>query len=122
MKICIPTGTADATGEKSSFQVKNGFFHSGVSFFALGFCGGFPLKIQKTASARTSLALDFTPQAASSASLHPEKTARLQRIQCNRKQHQHRAPARVFAGRAGLNLGRREPAWGDSDARRRTLD
>jgi hypothetical protein len=29
-------GIADATGEKTRFQAKNRFFHSGVSFFSLG--------------------------------------------------------------------------------------
>ncbi len=44
MRICIPTGTADATGEETRFQAKNRFFHSVVSFFSLGICRVFPLE------------------------------------------------------------------------------
>jgi hypothetical protein len=33
MKTVIPIGTADATGEETGFQVKNGLFPSGVLFF-----------------------------------------------------------------------------------------
>jgi regulator of ribonuclease activity A len=36
-------GIADATGEKTRFQAKNRFFHSGVSFFSLGKSAVFPL-------------------------------------------------------------------------------
>jgi hypothetical protein len=49
MRICIPTGTADATGEKTRFQAKNGFFRSVVSFFSLGFLLRFPSEDQKNA-------------------------------------------------------------------------
>jgi len=49
MEICIPTGTADATGEKTRFQAKNRFFRSGVSFFSLAFAAVFPLEIERTA-------------------------------------------------------------------------
>jgi hypothetical protein len=57
MRICIPTGTADATGEKTRFQAKNGFFHSGVSFFLLGFRPVFPLKIRNTPAGSTPQAI-----------------------------------------------------------------
>jgi len=57
MRICIPTGTADATGEKTAFQAKNGFFHSGVSFFALALSLRFPLKIANMPARRTPRAI-----------------------------------------------------------------
>jgi len=46
----FPLGTADATGEKTRFQAKNAFFHSGVSFFSLVNSCVFPLKIGKGAA------------------------------------------------------------------------
>jgi len=94
--ICIPAGTADATGEKSSFQAKNGFFHSGVSSFALALSLRFPLGIGKMSARRTPKAI--VSPAGDRLAGHNDfpKTAWPQRIQRNRKQHQHRAPARVF--------------------------
>ena len=61
MRICIPTGTADATGEKTCFQAKSGFFHSGVSFFCSEFCRVFPLKIRKTPARGTRQAIHAAP-------------------------------------------------------------
>jgi hypothetical protein len=101
MRICIPTGTADATGEKTGFQAKNGFFHSGVSFFALAFLLRFSSEDRELA--RKEDASGDPIRAADCLIGHngPAKTARPERIQRNRKQHQHRAAARVFAGRDG---------------------
>jgi hypothetical protein len=41
MKTVIPIGTADATGEKTGFQAKNGLFPSGVLFFLERWLGVF---------------------------------------------------------------------------------
>jgi len=40
----VPSGIADATGEKTRFQGKNGFFHWGLLFFQSAFSGFFPLE------------------------------------------------------------------------------
>ncbi len=113
MGICIPSGTADATGEKTRFQAKNRFFHSGVSLFHSGGAHVLALKMRNNAAWRTPHAFgspcaDRFEQRKMPRGKHEAEPGRCARrwragpgrllTQRKRYRHQHRARARHFAG------------------------
>jgi hypothetical protein len=108
MGTCIPPGTADATGEKTRFQAKNRFFHSGVSFFYARNKPVFPLEKERTqhgryamvcrraASERVEGAAFVLRQAPKRGStVHPSLLTH-----CKRNRNQSRGAARHFPGSA----------------------